>query len=312
MNEEKMMILKMLEQGKITSTEAAKLLEALKESKGTNSFSHDLSKKVEVFSKDLEPKIKKVTKTLLGKTADIADKISKSLNQSLGNQEKKIELKVSYNENIELRLKGKNGKIYIKGYNGDKITANIKYNCKSEKDILELIEVGSVVYLNYDEKYFDKIEIEAFIPEKVFKKIYIETTNNDIYVDGLESKEAYIYTYNGIIETKQCNIEKMELITSNSEIILDASKTELNSYNFYEWRAETSNGGIKVRTINSYNIGYDIEASTVLNGIQVNLSNIDYKENKKNYIKGISSNYSIASKKIKLNLQTTNAPIIIS
>lgn len=116
MSSEKMMILKMLEEGKIDAAEAARLLSAVEGGtvkpqphtyekpsapkprpepySGNNqrksapptdtertldNFTNDLSKKFETFARDMEPKIYKFTETVADATGKVADKISKTL-----------------------------------------------------------------------------------------------------------------------------------------------------------------------------------------------------------------------------------------
>lgn len=96
MVEEKMKILKMLEEGKITADEAVNLLNSLDgkskpnldrgyesknmqnntqpKNKTESSFTMDLEKKIEVLSRDLEPKIKKAAKTIMDTADSFAEK----------------------------------------------------------------------------------------------------------------------------------------------------------------------------------------------------------------------------------------------
>lgn len=103
--EERMMILNMVQDGKLTSDEAAKLLDALKVgtpevehtfdmeekihkfTQSVDSFARDVTDKLGTAFKDAEPKIKKATKKAVEKTASVIDDISKSLNDSLKNME---------------------------------------------------------------------------------------------------------------------------------------------------------------------------------------------------------------------------------
>ncbi len=106
MKEERMRVLKMVEEGKISVAEATELLEALSLSKGNTdaskdfqekvtrlsanaeSLARDLGGKMEEAFRDMEPKIKKATKVVVEKTAAIVEEISRNLNESLKNLEK--------------------------------------------------------------------------------------------------------------------------------------------------------------------------------------------------------------------------------
>ena len=112
MKQERMKILELLDQGKITATEAASLLEALKAgetkehfwnedtsscfqekvskfSQNVEGISKDVGDKLEAVFKEIEPKLRSTTKAVVEKTAVIVDEISKSLNETLKNFEQK-------------------------------------------------------------------------------------------------------------------------------------------------------------------------------------------------------------------------------
>ena len=108
-----MKILSLLEEGKITADEAAKLIEAMKRNdeaegffkfetptqeqveekfkhiaKNVDSFAREFGGHVEKTYRKMEPKLKKASQAVLEKTATIFDEISKSLNESLENARK--------------------------------------------------------------------------------------------------------------------------------------------------------------------------------------------------------------------------------
>ncbi|MDR2749672.1 MAG: hypothetical protein LBC41_03330 [Clostridiales bacterium] len=108
MKTERLKVLDLLESGKITADEAAKLLEALKGpadhfwddeaartvevkfskfAENVETFSKDVSSKVEAAFKDVEPKLRTATKVVVEKTAAIVEEISKSLGETLKNLE---------------------------------------------------------------------------------------------------------------------------------------------------------------------------------------------------------------------------------
>ena len=118
MKEERIKILELLNQGKITADEAARLFDALNASKAAKAnkqknrseFNFDgsdmeeklqkFSKSVDAFSKEfggkisgtfkeLEPKFKKTAKTVMEKTAVVVEDLAKALNESVKNMEAK-------------------------------------------------------------------------------------------------------------------------------------------------------------------------------------------------------------------------------
>ena len=103
MQEERMQVLKMVDEGKITVDEATKLLEGLRAT-GSDAgkqfeekfkdFTNDMKEfckevtcKINEATKKAEPKVKEFAKTVVSKTADIADNISQSLNEKVKNMD---------------------------------------------------------------------------------------------------------------------------------------------------------------------------------------------------------------------------------
>ena len=109
MKQERLKILGMLEEGKITADDASKLLESLKRagrqdrwddledwdfgehvksfSKNVEEFSREVGAKMDSAFKTMEPKLRQATKVVVEKTASLVEEISKSLNESLKNME---------------------------------------------------------------------------------------------------------------------------------------------------------------------------------------------------------------------------------
>ena len=111
MKKERIKILEMVEEGKISVDEAAKLLEALKTngdfgwspdyedaeeklhqfSKNVDSFAREFSEKFSVVFKEVEPKLKSATKKVLDKTVTLLDDVSRSLHEAANNMEPKCD-----------------------------------------------------------------------------------------------------------------------------------------------------------------------------------------------------------------------------
>ena len=105
MKQERLKILSLLEEGKITADDAGMLLEKLNQADGYHFISEDTAEQVEEklqrfaksaegfakeFSskvghayKDVEPKLKKASQTVLEKTASIVDDIAHALHESI-------------------------------------------------------------------------------------------------------------------------------------------------------------------------------------------------------------------------------------
>lgn len=117
MKQERMKVLSLLEEGKVTAEEASLLLDKLNQADGHHFISeetadqveeklHRFAKSAEHFAKefgqkaacaykDVEPKLKKASQTVLEKTAAIVDDIANSLHESLEKAKTKAEAEVS-------------------------------------------------------------------------------------------------------------------------------------------------------------------------------------------------------------------------
>jgi len=100
---ERMQVLKMIEDGKVTVDEGAKLLEALHATGGQpgatfeekfkdfscemKKFAKNVTKKVDELAKKAEPKVKDFAKTVVAKTAKLADNISIKLDEAVKKME---------------------------------------------------------------------------------------------------------------------------------------------------------------------------------------------------------------------------------
>ena len=113
MKQERLKILNMLEEGKISADEAGMLLERLNQADSHHFISEDTAEQVEEkihrfaknaehfakeFSskaaeayKDVEPKLKKASQAILEKTASIVDDIAHSLHESIENAKARAE-----------------------------------------------------------------------------------------------------------------------------------------------------------------------------------------------------------------------------
>ncbi|MCD8238531.1 MAG: hypothetical protein LUC92_04240 [Clostridiales bacterium] len=76
MKEERMFILNMLNEGKITADDACKLLAALKTSDGSSAASSDIGDKVGKYAKDIKDKVSKMAKDAEPTVKKYADVVS--------------------------------------------------------------------------------------------------------------------------------------------------------------------------------------------------------------------------------------------
>jgi len=103
MKEERLAILKLIDEGKISASEGVKLLNALRDdipkrefeiedginkvTSAMDSFAKDIKEKFCDFTKDAEPRMKKASQSIIEKTSEIFGEISKNLKDMLNNDD---------------------------------------------------------------------------------------------------------------------------------------------------------------------------------------------------------------------------------
>ena len=431
MANEKMMILKMLEEGKITAAEAAKLMEASGGKKtssaplefdktytttredsrdsstygsnptpntrpnvnqgqsysgqngarqshqgpGFDEFVSDLGRKFDTFARDMEPKLQRFTEVVAEKTSNVADSISKSISQSTvpsregthysGRQAgpSKYRMPASgYNNNsmeknfeilvqpgyCELNLMGLNGDVLVNGYNGDKITARVNYRAKFGAAAIELMKLGDKYYLNYDEDAFEFVTIDAYVPEKMFKNIkietinakitlstliaetlsvngintksdiknvsaenlFIDTSNGELILFNVNGKYGKIDTFNGPVNATGLDVENMSLTSNNAPVTLNIDY--FARYTDYAWAVESANDKLTMNIPSAPDLGYYVKARTSLNNVKLGLTGMEYMINNSNFVEAKSFGFDSSPKKVKLSVETSNAPLNIN
>ena len=72
------------------------------------------------------------------------------------------------------------------------------------------------------------------------------------------------------------------------------------------------NGKISIKVPEKSYIGYDIKGQTVGDNVKLGVKKLDFAINSDTYVEGRSINYDETLKKVKISLETTNAPLIIN
>ena len=277
MRDEKMMILKMLEDGIISAQEAKELLESLESPRSSNANSENpkgrkekiseqeekieleefvsgLGRKFESFRKDFEPKLQKLTEIVVEKTATVADRFSKPFldeappshaTEHKNILERTFGLKVAERYN-DLKISSFNGSIRVNSCKGDNITVKVAYNPKIENATLNFLKREKEYILDYDENKFSFVSVDAFIPESLFRNVNIQCINGAVEVCSI-NVESYttISGLNGSAKLKDIESGIIKVDVNNGS--LDATNIISKSGKF-----EVSHGSI-------YCTGFDIE-----------------------------------------------------
>lgn len=333
MKEEKMMILSMLEEGKITSEEAVKLMEALEDieiprNEQRTENKKDDSQKEENSSgrfnslEDIGADIGNAFSNMLSGLKDIGGSFGFKNNHETIYED--LDMDISHFENLNLNLRAINGSIKLIPTNSENLS--IKVSCQYKKGLLQKNEPYFDFYLDGDTVVFNpkynsglSIKLDVFLPEIKYNHILLNSTNGKIDVDKLNinllecntsnssinifyvnSKEIILSTKNGKVESQYTNSDKFTAYTTNSSILL----AHVNSNDF---DIKTANGKIDVNSLSGKNIICKTSNGSInvknisFSAIQLTTSNgritcDDIDTNKAEIIRLTTSNGSISSK----------------
>lgn len=320
MRDEKLMILTMLEEGKITSQEAIKLLEALEETDyfmdyGTNedeekSINLEQAKEnlIEALEKNIEDRKEKIENIGI----DIGNKLANAFNNLFGTGNlfnlsgnykvinTQLEKDISHLDEASLVVKSINGKIDVKSWGEDKLLIKITYRYKNnsftqDNSFYELYEEDNRII--FKPLYTNNVmmDLSLYLPQKHYKEISLTTSNGRIQLEDLKLNLLTCNTSNASISLEDIVGENVDISTKNGKINLkDISSPIL--------KAVSTNASIKLEDIESR----DLMVATK-NG-RITLSHIAGEG-----ITVKSSNGSIEADNLKgkvINLDTSNGKII--
>ena len=315
---------------------------------GFDGIANNISKKIEVLAKDFEPKLKEVTGILVNATSKAKDvafnKLSKMVaeeQQSRGStagrstagtvvrgdlKENAIEVRVTDN-NSELNITGMNGAMSIKGYNGDKISVKVCYKERRENAKIDVMKLGNKYILSYDENEFEFVRVEGYVPEKMFEYVKIINSNAGVEIDNIQTNEIIVEGSNGQMKVENVkakrgfidnanagisgsNLEIEELRLTNFNSLIRICNNGFRSFKEYNWEVETSNSSLELAL--PADSAYHIRGETSLSNVRVGLTNMNYTVNESTVVETKSMNFDSSAVKVRMNLETSNGPIIIN
>ncbi len=316
-----MMILSMLEEGKITSEEAIRLLEAIEETEtsiGEEEFKEkdktvDMEK-AKVKMKEFEKVIKEQGKKVGNLGADLGNKISGFFNEMMDGNSPKIllggyesmntslEKNISHIESPIIDFKSVNGNISVENWEKDHML--IKINCQYKNGLLDerdtfydFYEEGNRLVFLPEISSNIMINLNVYLPDKSYDKILLNTTNGKIQISNFNMNKLQCNTTNASISAKDIVAQDILIGTKNGRI-------DVEDINSNDLTLSTVNGRVLLSNV----ITDDVSATTS-NG------SIDGKNINSEYIKFTTSNGKIILMDInpdrikEIKLYTSNAPI---
>lgn len=302
--EEKILILKMLEEGKITSEEALKLLDSLEkrhdeikhEERSTsenklNDAINKFSKKAEEFAERVGPdfitKIENVSMDFADAAVNFADNMVNFFSNGFSNTDiyknvsKNFSFPINNPENLNIKIKTQNLAITVDTSDNSEVYINMKLNLLEETtDIDKYITATSednmiIINTDFPNKVWGKLEIK--LPKNI-ENFEIETSNSKCIIDDIKALSLCCNTSNGKIELSDSSFKKLQAATNNGKIILSHcqascafldtsnSSIEIENSSFDKLNSGTTNGNIYLSRFYSINLVEAIYELKTTNG----------------------------------------------
>lgn len=291
MKEEKLMILSMLEDGKITSEEAVKLLEALedleefssKDTENKNTSGDKYNKQIKKVIEEIGVDIGDAFSTMIDGLKGFGNSFGLNINSDTITID--LEKDLSAIERPIIDLKAVNGSIKVNKSDSDNLV--IKVDCQyknglldNNKEFYNFYNEGNRIVFTPIYKNDLSVKLSVLLPNKLYEEIILNTTNGKIEFNDINSGKVNIVTGNSSINVKDVVSKEIHAFTANGRINIYNIDTE-------EVLCKTTNGTIDIKDIKS-----EIIQLTTSNG-RINCTNINTDKAKE--IRLVTSNGSIIS-----------------
>lgn len=282
MKEERIRILKMVEEGKLTVNEALTLLEELEKSAQT------MEQKQAQIAQDLTTAFKfeeaKKEESFNSKVHSTKDKIFDFVDTAL-KKIKDLDFDLNFGQSVEISHIFHQGDVYLTDMDIDLANGSLKLvpwdqkdvriECQAKvyrvensdqarqnflKDVLFAID-GQKLRFMTQQKWM-KVDAVVYIPQAEYDRVRVRMFNGPISGEELTIRDLRVKTANGKIEFSSLNGNKAEIETANGHITLKSSVID-------DLEVETINGAIKLdgdfrkvetRTLNG-NTTYNLNGS---------------------------------------------------
>ena len=340
MKEERMKILEMLQEGKITAEEAANLMQQIPEKRS-------IRQEPSTPSETQVPPTSASSQVPQSNDVGLFGWIKEGLFNPGG-----LRITVDFfsgpvgNGIAALRMTGKNDNVSIEGYHGDSIKIHCHYIPKSDANPqITLQEENGVYELRYDHDAVKALKISCNVPMVMIDQLHVQSSNGRIKLEDIKCSNLEGHTSNATIKLEKAKAEKVTLQTTNGKIDLEDvtshlvklrtinGKIDLESVDIVNIFAETTNGALKFVQISPADtwaeervidgkttngsislelprgVGVKLEASTTNGQVVCDMQDTIFGEVSRKHINGRNQRYESADKRINIKLSTTNGAV---
>jgi hypothetical protein len=187
------------------------------------------------------------------------------------------------------------------------------------------------------------VRVDATLPKGVETALNLKTSNGSINIAEIEGSDLNLDTSNGKITMEKVTAEKLEGRTSNGRVVLDRVSApvlkvrtsngriegELRSRDAYlktsngtitlilpcdeggNYELLTSNGSIDLDVSDDPDNGYDVDLTTSMGRITVDIPGMEYLSSKKNHVEAKTRGFDEKGKKTGVIAKTSMGKIVI-
>ncbi|NLM38851.1 MAG: DUF4097 domain-containing protein [Firmicutes bacterium] len=301
MNEEQRLILKMLEEGKITAAEAEALLNALKDPEATveeerhTDLWAKIEKQGEEFAEKVEQATERFVRSLETKTelrlSDRLAKLSKMITRfPFVGQEDTYEFTDDYHGSfvesgdILCKLSTGSGRVTVRGWNEPGYRLRVTQRVRAKERETALAKLHHIDLPQDGEPLRElKVEVPSFpdvsisfdldVPRTLIYQLDISTNNGSIAVSDLYARLVKLATVNGSLDVQGLQSERIECQTQNGSCRITHTKTDVftgrtgvGSFRLIDLQSEnvncmTSSGSIWAEPVVRGDAEYNLETT---------------------------------------------------
>ncbi|MDR2167473.1 MAG: DUF4097 domain-containing protein [Clostridiales bacterium] len=160
-----------------------------------------------------------------------------------------------------IKLLGKNGPVEIRGYEGNQVKIEVKYNAKRGDAQVFVREEGGVFELLYDYNALRWLAVDCLVPNVLVGQIHGESKNSKVELYNIRAEQVALITKNSKIEmgnvnapqivakTRNANIEAKNLQTVNLDLQTGNAKIDIENVKAKIARLTTSNAKIATENV---------------------------------------------------------------
>jgi len=347
MQEERMTILKMIQDGKITPQEGVELLKALAQP------ATGPSRDVAGGPKEGPPGDEGETRDAHRPRSILEDVIEgfSFVNFPFGffgdthkfEEEHEGRFEPEPGRPITIRLRTANGRLVLKGWERPdyhlRIIKSLRGPGEEEarrraQDMAQFTATpaGLVLESRFSGGWNNAgVAAELSLPADLLYRLALHSSNGRIEVDGLKVEDLEAQTSNGRIVCERTTGGRVRLRTSNGRILANCSARELDvdtsngsvtvvpfgDQQGDSWyRLRTSNGGIRVRPYDQPDCGYDIDAATSMGHVELELPDLEYSVRERTMghrrSRARTAGFDGKTRRVRIEARTSNGSIVVS